>query len=137
MHFDNSSLSCYLLVTYAGAYVIDADKLGHLAYAKDTECFQALVNHFGSVIVDAGTGEVDRKALGGIVFSDPNEMQNLNRIVWPAIRALLEDRIQQVRGSDDCPPVIVVEAAVMLEAGWTDLADEVWAGEPKWRFHLS
>lgn len=115
-----------------GAHVIDADKMGHLAYAPGTACLQALVDHFGSRILNPSTGEVDRRVLGGIVFSDPEQMKALNSIVWPAIRVLLEDEIARVRQSQsekEGVGVIVVEAAVLVEAGWTDLVHEVWAGE--------
>ena len=100
--------------------------MGHLAYAKGTDCLQSLVDHFGGDILDE-EGNVNRKVLGGIVFSDPEQMKALNRIVWPAIRILLRDEICRVK-SDNNAGVIVVEAAVLLEAEWTDLVDEVWAG---------
>lgn len=111
--------------------MIDADKMGHLSYAKGTACLDELVSHFGTEVLDSKTGEVDRATLGGIVFADKAQMAALNAIVWPAIRALLEREIARVRkGEEGAVRVVVLEAAVLLEAGWTDLVDEVWAGEP-------
>mmetsp|Transcript_9316 Transcript_9316/g.17371 ORF Transcript_9316/g.17371 Transcript_9316/m.17371 type:complete len:221 (+) Transcript_9316:72-734(+) len=115
-----------------GAQVVDADKMGHLAYAKGTECQRALVEHFGEQVLDASSGEINRRALGGIVFADPAQMTALNGLVWPALRSLLEREIsEQRRLAEDTEGtrVVVLEAAVLLEAGWTDLVDEVWAVE--------
>ena len=85
-----------------------------------------LVEHFGERIVDGESGEVNRKALGPIVFADPAELQALNAIVWPAIREMLRKELASLAAAAETR-VAVVEAAVLLEAGWDDLMDEVWA----------
>jgi phosphopantetheine adenylyltransferase/dephospho-CoA kinase len=106
-----------------GAQVIDADRLGHRAYAPDSAFFEKVVNEFGHDIVGED-GEVNRQVLGGKVFGDPEQMQRLTNILWPAIRQLAKEEIAECkqRGVE----VIVLEAAVMIEAGWQDLVDEVW-----------
>ena len=68
--------------------------------------------------------EIDRRKLGGIVFADPEELKALNEITWPRIRALAEQRIVELR--EGGAKITVLEAAIMIEAGWTDLCDEVW-----------
>jgi dephospho-CoA kinase len=73
----------------------------------------------------APDGRIDRKALGAKVFGKPAELRKLTDIVWPAIRALAAEEIARVRAMDNAP-VIVLEAAVLFEAGWDDLGDEVW-----------
>ncbi len=108
-----------------GAVVIDADRLGHEAYAPGTPGFDAVVAHFGREIVGED-GRIDRRRLGAIVFADPARLAELNRIVHPLIRAELERRVHEAR-ADPGVPAIVVEAAVLLEAGWQSLVDEVWA----------
>ena len=64
--------------------IVDCDKLGHKAYVKGTQCFEDLVRAFqtsyGANIVDSSTGEVCRRTLGGLVFSDPKKMKKLNEI---------------------------------------------------------
>ena len=107
-----------------GAHVIDADKLGHRAYERDTQAFRQVVSTFGEDVVDED-GEIDRRALGGKVFGNPQKLQQLTNIVWPAIRAMAEEEIRQVQ-ADQPRRVIVLEAAVLLEAGWQDLVDQVW-----------
>ncbi len=54
-----------------GAAIVDCDKLGHLAYSKDSDCFRQIVETFGQDVVNQDTGEVDRKKLGPKVFGNP------------------------------------------------------------------
>jgi len=106
-----------------GARVIDADRIGHEVYRPGTEGFRRIVEAFGSGVVGAD-GSIDRRALGALVFADPAARARLNAIVHPLIAAELQHRLVAAR-SDDGPP-IVVEAAIMLEAGWRGLVDRVW-----------
>jgi dephospho-CoA kinase len=109
--------------------VIDADKLGHLAYAVGGPCYTTIVEHFGAQIV-AENGEINRRVLGGIVFSDPQKLRELEAIVWPAIRGFIQKDLSvlsQKENDNPCVPVIVIiEAAVLLEAGWSSLCDSMW-----------
>ena len=107
-----------------GAVVLDADRYGHRAYEPDSPGFHAVVNEFGHDIVGED-GLIDRRVLGGKVFGDPGKMQRLTDIVWPEIRRLAAEEIAELRERDP-ETVIVLEAAVMIEAGWQDLCDEVW-----------
>lgn len=106
-----------------GAAVIDADKVGHEAYQPGTGTFQALVAHFGPAIV-AADGSIDRRALGGIVFADPTKREELQAIVWPRMKEMMRGRLAELR--DAGTAVAVIEAAVLIEAAWTDLVEEVW-----------
>ena len=107
-----------------GAHVIDADKLGHRVYEPDTPGFTKVVAAFGEDIV-ADDGTIDRRALGGKVFGKPEELTRLTDIVWPEIRRLAEEEIGEY-GSANPDSIIVLEAAVLFEAGWEDIGDEVW-----------
>ncbi|MCZ6641390.1 MAG: dephospho-CoA kinase [Gammaproteobacteria bacterium] len=107
-----------------GAHVIDADVLGHRAYEPGTRAFSEVVNAFGSDIVDAD-GRIDRKILGGKVFGQPDSLAKLTNIVWPEIRRMAEAEIESVRKADPSK-VIVLEAAVLFEAGWEDAVGEIW-----------
>lgn len=106
-----------------GARVLNADNIGHEVYLPGTECLKEIVGVFGEDIL-LSTGEVDRKVLGGKVFGDPKAMSKLNSIVWPRIREKLVDGIKDSR--DEHVPVVVLDAAVLIEAGWTGDVDEVW-----------
>ena len=107
-----------------GATVLDADRFGHRAYDKDSEGYHAVVNTFGQDIVGED-GEIDRRVLGGKVFGDPEQMDRLTAIVWPVIRRFASEEIAELREREP-ERVIVLEAAVLIEASWQDLADEVW-----------
>jgi dephospho-CoA kinase len=106
-----------------GAAVIDADALGHEVYAPGTDAWQQVRGAFGAEIIGPD-GRVDRGKLGAIVFADRAAMKRLTDIVWPAIKAEMTRRIEQYRQAGE--PLVVVEAAVLLEAGWDDMVDEVW-----------
>ena len=106
-----------------GATVINADTVGHEAYLPHTETWREVVSAFGQEIVDDDE-QINRRKLGAIVFSDPAHLQRLNSIVHPRIYAMIRDRIESLRV--DGVKVVVVEAALLIEAKWTPLADEVW-----------
>ncbi len=114
------------LLAERGAVIIDADRLGHESYRAGTEAFRRVVEAFGEDIVGPD-GEIDRKRLGAKVFGDPSARKRLEAIVWPAIREMARERIEAERRRGS--PVVVLEAAVLLEAGWQDLVDEVWVAE--------
>jgi dephospho-CoA kinase len=107
-----------------GAHVIDADLLGHRVYEPGSSAHARIAEVFGADVV-AADGRIDRKALGGKVFGQPTELRKLTDIVWPAIRRLAAQEIAQIRASNTAQ-VIVLEAAVLFEAGWQDLGNEVW-----------
>lgn len=106
-----------------GAYVLDADKLGHLVYAPGTSGWEQVVQEFGPGVV-ADNGEIDRKKLGAIVFADRTRLKRLEDIVQPeigraAVRLFVEKSGQGVQ-------VGVLEAAVLIEAGFDRLVDQIW-----------
>lgn len=107
-----------------GAYVIDADVLGHRAYDPGTRAHAAVIATFGED-VRGDDNQIDRKVLGGKVFGKPGELKKLTDIVWPQIRSMAETEIQLALKEEADRPV-VLEAAVLFEAGWEDIGDEVW-----------
>ena len=106
-----------------GAAVINADLLGHDAYLPGTIGFEEVVTEFGQEIVGSD-GQIDRKKLGPIVFSDSSKMDRLNEIMHPLIRDLIEERLVTLESNQN--KVAVVEAAILIEAGWKSLFDEIW-----------
>lgn len=104
-----------------GAVVLDADLLGHRAYEPGAGAYRGVVEAFGQDVV-AADGTIDRRALGAKVFGKPEELDRLTGIVWPEIRKLAQQQIAEAATGS----IVVLEAAVLLEAGWQDLTDEVW-----------
>ena len=111
------------LLAERGALVIDADKVGHEAYAPGSDCYRAVIDAFGEDIV-APDGQIDRKALGARVFGDPEQRTRLEGIVWPWMRATMDERLTRLR--QEGLPVVVLEAAVLIEADWIPIVDQVW-----------
>merc|ERR1719154_945420 len=75
--------------------VVDCDKLGHEAYTPGAVAFQKIVEEFGNQVV-AEDGTIDRRALGGIVFSEKGKLKKLNEIVWPEIARLAKEKAQEL-----------------------------------------
>lgn len=110
------------LLQERGATIIDADLVGHEAYTPHTETWQVVVDTFGDVLAE--DNQIDRRKLGAIVFSDPEQLAKLNAIMHPRMYKMIEERIQNLQSGG--AETIVVEAAILIEAKWTPLVDEVW-----------
>ena len=107
-----------------GALVIDADKVGHEAYLPDTETWREVVAAFGENILQPNR-EIDRRKLAQVVFNNPQALQKLNSIMHPRMFQMMKDKIEALRreGKTD---VMVLEAAILIEANWIPLVDRVW-----------
>jgi dephospho-CoA kinase len=107
-----------------GAAVIDADKVGHQIYLPDLPAWREIVDTFGPEVLNADR-TIDRQALGKLVFADPEALRTLNRIVHPKIFDRMRELIAEMRARG-WMKAIVVEAAVLIEANWMALVDQVW-----------
>ena len=109
-----------------GAHVIDADRVGHRVLMREGgEAYDGVVAAFGAEILDEA-GEIARPRLGRLVFADPARLAELNRLSHPPMAARMRGEIEDVRAQPSPPPFIVLDAAVLFEAGWDALCDEVW-----------
>jgi len=106
-----------------GAVVIDADILAREAVLPGTPAHQAIVDSFGPEILLPDTS-LDRKALGRIVFADPEARRRLEAITHPAIARLAEERLAEARRSD--APAVFYVAPLLIEAGATERVDDIW-----------
>lgn len=107
-----------------GAPVIDADKVGHAIYEPGGPAYRELIDAFGTGIL-AADRTVDRKKLGAIVFADPAALGRLNSIVHPKMLRRMREMVDTMRASGEQGP-IVVEAAILIEANWQPLVNEIW-----------
>jgi dephospho-CoA kinase len=109
-----------------GAKVIVGDALGHEAL-RQPGIRARLVERWGPTILDA-VGEVDRRKVAAIVFAkDPrarDELRLLESFVFPWIERRAREEIAAAR-ADGHTPLIVLDAAVMLEAGWDGVCDRL------------
>src|SRR4051812_48219771 len=112
-----------------GACVIDADAVGH-EVLEVPEVRDLVVARFGTRVVRPAPrpgeerGRVDRRLLGSIVFADPEALRDLERIVHPRMCLEFERRIarESARGA---VPLIVLDAAILMETGWDRVCDLV------------
>jgi len=107
-----------------GAPIIDADRVAHTTYAPGGAAYDAVIAAFGAEIV-AVDRTIDRKKLGAIVFGNPDRLNKLTSIVWPATFKSIRAQLDGLRASGEKMPV-VVEAAILIEASWQPLCDEIW-----------
>ncbi len=103
-----------------GASVIDADALTHELQHKGTPTYAAIVAAFGSTILSADS-EIDRQALGSIVFAIPERLKQLEAIMHPAVAIESQRRI-----ADSHTPIVVYEAIKLIEAGRASMCDAIW-----------
>ena len=108
---------------HLGATVIDADAIAHQTLAKEGAAYGAVIEAFGADIVDAA-GEIDRKALGDVVFRDPSEKNRLNSIVHPHVHAAIEQRLQQLRQLA-YDGVVILDVPLLIETRRHATCDEV------------
>ena len=107
-----------------GAFVIDADLVGHKIYQPDTPAWREIVETFGDDVI-APDRSIDRAKLGPIVFSAPEKLAALNKITHGKIYAYIQGQIDYLRDHEP-QRVIAVEAAILLEAGWRSLVESLW-----------
>ncbi len=103
-----------------GARIIAGDQLAHAAL-RDPEIRDRVREHWGGEVLDEH-GEVNRRRLAAIVFADAAELKALEAITHPWIRRRIRAEMEEAR-NDPRVPLIVLDAAVMLEAGWNDVCD--------------
>lgn len=106
------------------AYLVIGDEIGHRIIKKGTECFSDIIETFGSGILDQD-GEINRKALGAIVFGNEMDLKKLNAITHPRMYREMAQMIEAERARGE-HALIVLEAAIMIEARLNELVDELW-----------
>ena len=106
-----------------GATILNADLVGHEVYVPGRPAYDDVVAEFGTAVV-ADDGTIDRKKLGPIVFADPAKLARLNEITHPRIKEEMRQRLLELESAGT--QVAVLEAALLFDAGWDDLTDEVW-----------
>lgn len=107
-----------------GATVLNADLIGKEIVGPGEPALAELVLAFGTDYLKSN-GQLDRKALGAHVFSSGPDLRKLNRITHPRIARSLARQLAALAQRPPDPPIVVVEAAVLIEAGWAPLVDKI------------
>jgi len=106
-----------------GAVVLDADKVGHVAFKPGTEAWLEVVAAFGRQILTPD-GEIDRRKLGEVVFGNPEALLRLNQIMHPQIGKMVKAQLEEYRRQG--VKIVVFEIPLLLETGGASLVGEVW-----------
>ncbi|KAJ6658239.1 hypothetical protein lerEdw1_001506 [Lerista edwardsae] len=106
-----------------GAFYLDMDVLGHNIYLPGGLVYDQVVEAFGSDIVNED-GTINRQVLGAKVFGDQEQLKRLTGIMWPAMAQLAREKMEEAAAQGKA--VCVLDAAVLLEAGWGDMVHEIW-----------
>jgi dephospho-CoA kinase len=104
--------------TELGAVVIDADELARLVVQPGTSGYDDVVGAFGPGVVGPG-GELDRAALGALVFADVAARRRLEAIVHPQVRRLAAER-EAAAAAADPAAVVVHDIPLLVETGQAD-----------------
>lgn len=106
-----------------GAPILNADLVGHEVYLPGRPAYHEIIEAFGQGVV-AEDGSIDRKKLGPIVFADPKNLAKLNAITHSRMKGMMREKLNEIEKQGH--EIAVLEAALLLEAKWDDLADEIW-----------
>jgi len=103
------------MLAEAGARIVDADRIAHQVVLKGEPAWQGIVDHFGSGIL-ARDGQIDREALGAIVFNDTEAKKALNGIVHPRV---FETMAQEIQSLAEAHPgdLIIMDVPLLIESG--------------------
>jgi dephospho-CoA kinase len=107
--------SAALFFAELGAHVIDADRVVHLLLKFGTPVYRKVVDAFGERVLSFA-GEIDRRILGRMVFSDPDKRLLLNSLTHPAVETEILRQIGEFEQSAS-RGIIIVDAALMIETG--------------------
>lgn len=112
-----------------GWYHIEVDRLGHHALVRRKA---EVVKYFGQEILDEADGNIDRRKLGSLVFSNPQQLAALEAIVHPDMVAQVSEIIAaQSSGDGEVRPGVIVNAAILYKMGLHRLCDLVlWVRAP-------
>jgi dephospho-CoA kinase len=105
-----------------GGLLVAADQFGHEALERP-EILDRIAQRWGERVLDT-KGNVDRKKLGSVVFASPVERANLELLVFPWIERRIREEIAKAQ-TDAKVAFIILDAAIMLEAGWNNECDRV------------
>jgi dephospho-CoA kinase len=106
-----------------GVHVVDADREARAVTSPGHPTHDLVLRRFGPGVA-AADGSLDRKALGRVVFSDPDALRDLEAIVHPAVRPRILAAIEAAEAAGS--PAVVIEAIKLIEGGLATLCDEVW-----------
>jgi len=109
-----------------GAHVIDADQVTRLLQQPGQSVYDSIVATFGTHILQPD-GQINRRALGEIVFTDVTKLRTLEALIHPAVHHYITQWLADLPiGTPQKPVVAVIDAIKLIESGWPAICDAVW-----------
>ncbi|MCF0133745.1 MAG: dephospho-CoA kinase [Blautia sp.] len=105
------------------AFVIQADKVGHMVMEPGERCYDAVIDLFGEQIIKADK-TIDRKQVSDVVFAEAGKLHKLNGIIHPAVKEYILETLR--RELENGRQLAVVEAALFFDDHYEEFCDEVW-----------
>ena len=118
-----STVAAYL--RKKGCPVINADRVGHLVLKLGQPAYDQILEIFGEGILTEKK-EINRKALGNIIFNDRKARDQLNQITHPPIAQLIEEWLLDLTSFLDSGKAVFLEAALLIESQWRSRCDQIW-----------
>ena len=103
-----------------GCFIIDADEEARLAVEKGEKAYNDIITHFGPGIIGED-GQINRPALGAIIFKEENQRMKLNEIVHPAVRERMLLKREQASGKG---LTVVLDIPLLFESRLGHMADK-------------
>ena len=119
-----SSILAYIQKHYKCRIYL-ADEVAHLVKEKGENCYYRLVELLGIEVLDSESGQIDKKKMAVMIFRDDELLEKVNDIVHPEVRIYLENRIAEAKKDPEIE-LMFIEAALLIEAGYKDMVDEMW-----------
>ncbi len=113
----------HLLKNEFHGHVIMADEIGRELMEPGQACFEKITEAFGTGVLGED-GRLDREKLAELVFQDQEKLACLNGIVHPQVKQAVRREIDEAEESGE--KLVVIEAALLIEAGYRELCDELW-----------
>ncbi len=101
-----------------------ADEVAHLVKEKGTKCYEELIALLGDGILDA-QGEIHKAKMAEVIFADEALLAQVNEIIHPEVKRYIMNRYEAAKQRGDVK-YFFVEAALLIEAGYVNLVDELW-----------
>lgn len=104
--------------------VLLADEIAHFLKEPGQSCYEPIIKLLGEQILDE-QGFIDKKKMADVIFGDSRFLEEVNKLVHPAVKQYILQCIEEERqwGLSD---FVFVEAALFIEAGYRDMVDSLW-----------
>jgi dephospho-CoA kinase len=110
------------MLSERGATIIDADVLARRAVERGTVAYERIIERWGDRVL-ASNGDLDRAALRGIVFSDPDELERLNAIVHPEVERMRDRLVAEAQERGD--RIVVCDIPLLFERHLSENFDRI------------